>query len=200
MEQVAQRSCGCPLPGSVQGQAGWGSGQPALVEGVPAHGRAAGTRWSIRYLRNPSHSMILWFQDMQVSPNPLVRDHSQSRMAWELRMGTGTLYTIYFPVLLCFLYWCFHSESSNIKGNKISSHLQIRAILRSCPRIGLNRLNLKEPRNSPASGAKGCVCAYAQVQTASSSPLSSSAFWSCLQSLPCQGCRLRKQCLSPALP
>ena len=39
IEQVAQRSCGCPLPGSVQGQAGWGFEQPGLGEGVPAHGR-----------------------------------------------------------------------------------------------------------------------------------------------------------------
>ena len=40
LAQVAQRSCGCPwLPGSVQGQVGWGFGQPGLVEGVPAHGR-----------------------------------------------------------------------------------------------------------------------------------------------------------------
>ena len=38
-EQAAQGSCGCPIPGSVQGQAGWGSEQPGLVEGVPAHGR-----------------------------------------------------------------------------------------------------------------------------------------------------------------
>jgi len=30
--QVAQRSCGCPLPGSVQGQAGWGFEQPGLVK------------------------------------------------------------------------------------------------------------------------------------------------------------------------
>jgi len=43
-EQVAQRSCGCPLPGSVQGQAGWSSEQPGLVEDVPAHGRGVGTR------------------------------------------------------------------------------------------------------------------------------------------------------------
>jgi len=42
LEQVAQRSCGCLLPGSVQGQVGWGFEQPALVEGVPAHGRGAG--------------------------------------------------------------------------------------------------------------------------------------------------------------
>ncbi|KAK4831509.1 hypothetical protein QYF61_018093, partial [Mycteria americana] len=40
LEQVAQRSCRCPVIGSVQGQAGWGFEQPALVEDVPAHGRA----------------------------------------------------------------------------------------------------------------------------------------------------------------
>jgi len=44
LAQVAQRSCGCPLPGSVQGQVGWGFQQPGLVEGVPAHGSAVGTR------------------------------------------------------------------------------------------------------------------------------------------------------------
>jgi len=35
---------GCPLPGSVQGQAGWGFEQPGLVGGVPAHGGGVGTR------------------------------------------------------------------------------------------------------------------------------------------------------------
>jgi len=44
LAQVAQRSCGCPLPGNVQGQVGWGFEQPGLVEGVPAHGRGVGTR------------------------------------------------------------------------------------------------------------------------------------------------------------
>ena len=39
LAQVAQRSCGCPLPGSVQGQVGQGSEQPDLVEAVHAHGR-----------------------------------------------------------------------------------------------------------------------------------------------------------------
>ena len=43
-EQVAQRGCGWPIPGSVQGQVGWGFEQPGLVEGVPAHGRGVGTR------------------------------------------------------------------------------------------------------------------------------------------------------------
>ena len=40
LEQVSQRSCGCPLPGQV----GWGFGQPGLVEGVPAYGRGVGPR------------------------------------------------------------------------------------------------------------------------------------------------------------
>ena len=44
LAQVAQRSCGCPLPGSVQGQVGWSSEQRGLVEDVPAHGRGVGTR------------------------------------------------------------------------------------------------------------------------------------------------------------
>jgi len=44
LAQVALRSCGCPLPGRVQGQAGWSSEQPGVVEGVSAHGRRVGTR------------------------------------------------------------------------------------------------------------------------------------------------------------
>ena len=39
LEQVAQRGCGCPLPGSIQGQAGQGCEQPGLVGGVPAYSR-----------------------------------------------------------------------------------------------------------------------------------------------------------------
>ena len=42
LEQVAQRGCGCPLPGSVQDQVGWGFEQPGLVEGIPAHGSGVG--------------------------------------------------------------------------------------------------------------------------------------------------------------
>ena len=34
---AAQRSYGCPISGSVQGQAGWGPGQPGLVEDSPSH-------------------------------------------------------------------------------------------------------------------------------------------------------------------
>ena len=31
LEEAAHRGCGCPIPGGVQGQVGWGPGQPALV-------------------------------------------------------------------------------------------------------------------------------------------------------------------------
>ena len=41
LEQVARGGCGCPIPGSIQGQAGYGYGQPGLVVGNPAH-----SRWS----------------------------------------------------------------------------------------------------------------------------------------------------------
>jgi len=37
-------AAGCPLPGSVQGQVGWGFEHPGLVEGVLAHGRGVGSR------------------------------------------------------------------------------------------------------------------------------------------------------------
>ena len=41
---VAQRGCGCPIPGGIQGKAGCGSGQPGLVVGNPACGRGIETR------------------------------------------------------------------------------------------------------------------------------------------------------------
>ena len=39
LEQVAQRGCGCPLSGSIQGQAGWSCEQPGLVEHDLANSR-----------------------------------------------------------------------------------------------------------------------------------------------------------------
>jgi len=59
LAQVAQRSCGWPLPGSVQGQVGWGFEWSGLVESVPAHGRAVGTRLSLKVSSNTNHSEIL---------------------------------------------------------------------------------------------------------------------------------------------
>ena len=31
LERAAQRACGCPIAGGVQGQVGWGPGQPGLL-------------------------------------------------------------------------------------------------------------------------------------------------------------------------
>ena len=46
LEQVVQIICGFPIPGVVQGQVGWGSGQPGLVldmdVGGPACSREVG--------------------------------------------------------------------------------------------------------------------------------------------------------------
>ena len=47
LEQVAQGGCGCPIPGSIQGQAGCDSGQPGLVVGDPAHSRGVETQRSL---------------------------------------------------------------------------------------------------------------------------------------------------------
>jgi len=40
LEQAAQRGCGCPIPGGVQVQVGWGPGHPGLVSDMEAGGPA----------------------------------------------------------------------------------------------------------------------------------------------------------------
>ena len=42
LEQAAQRGCGCPIPGGVQGQIGWGPGQPGLVLDMEVSGLTCG--------------------------------------------------------------------------------------------------------------------------------------------------------------
>ena len=44
LEQAAQRSCDRSVRGGVQGQVGWGSGQPGLVLNVEVGGPACGGR------------------------------------------------------------------------------------------------------------------------------------------------------------
>ena len=44
LEQVAQGCCGCPIPGGIKGQGGYGSVQPGLVVGNLAHSRRVETR------------------------------------------------------------------------------------------------------------------------------------------------------------
>ena len=42
LEQTAQWGCGCPIPGGVQGQVGWGPVQPGLVLDMEAGSPACG--------------------------------------------------------------------------------------------------------------------------------------------------------------
>lgn len=58
LEQDAQRSFGCLIPGGVQCQVGWDFEYPDLVGGIPAHGRGLGTRWPLKSI--PAQT-ILWF-------------------------------------------------------------------------------------------------------------------------------------------
>lgn len=59
LEQIARRSCGCPIPGNAQDQAGYGLQQPGLVDGVPWH-----RGWNQMIFKDPSNpnvSVILKF-------------------------------------------------------------------------------------------------------------------------------------------
>ena len=63
LEQAAQRGCGCPIPGGVQGQVGWGPGQPGLVldmeVGSPACNREGWSSMIPEVPSNLGHSVIL---------------------------------------------------------------------------------------------------------------------------------------------
>ena len=61
LEQTAQRGCRCPVTGSVQGQVGWGPGQPGLVNGeVGGPAWQGGWRFMIPEVpSNPGRSVIL---------------------------------------------------------------------------------------------------------------------------------------------
>lgn len=51
MAQVTQRRCGCSIPGGAQGQVGWVSEQPVLVDSVPV----SDTGWHQKIFKVPSH-------------------------------------------------------------------------------------------------------------------------------------------------
>lgn len=57
--EFAQGNSGCRVAGSVLGKVGWGFEHPGPMEGVAAHGREIGNRWSGKVLSNTSCSMIL---------------------------------------------------------------------------------------------------------------------------------------------
>ena len=45
LEQATQRGCGCSIPGDVQGQVGWGPGQPGIILDMEVHDSACGRRF-----------------------------------------------------------------------------------------------------------------------------------------------------------
>lgn len=53
----------CFVPGIFQGKAEWGFEKSVLGEGVPALGSGVGTGWSVKVLRSPNHSMILFLRE-----------------------------------------------------------------------------------------------------------------------------------------
>ena len=58
LEQAAQRSCECTVPGDIQDQVGWSPGQPGQVGG--SQPRAGSWNWmGFKVPSTPSHSMIL---------------------------------------------------------------------------------------------------------------------------------------------
>jgi len=59
LEQVAQRSGRCPIPGNIPSQVGQDSEQPDLVEDVPAHCRGGWSRLLLKVPSNPDYSMNL---------------------------------------------------------------------------------------------------------------------------------------------
>lgn len=42
LKQISHRGGRCPIPRNIQGQFGWSSEQPDLVENAPVHGRMVG--------------------------------------------------------------------------------------------------------------------------------------------------------------
>jgi len=70
LQQVAQRGCRCPLPGSVRGQDGWGFEQSGLAEGVPAPWQGCWNLMIFKVPSNTNHSMILRSLKMNLYYHP----------------------------------------------------------------------------------------------------------------------------------
>lgn len=66
----AQRSCWCPIPGSVKGQVEWGCEHSNLVEGVPNHGRGVETGWFVKSLPIPPILCFYEFEQSWEQANP----------------------------------------------------------------------------------------------------------------------------------
>lgn len=65
LEEVGQRSCRCPMSGNVQGQDGWGFGQPHLVGGVPV--MAGRLIFKVSFWLNYSMNLCNFHQNLSIS-------------------------------------------------------------------------------------------------------------------------------------
>jgi len=54
--RLPREAVAAPSLAGVQGQVGWSSEHPGLVEGVPADGRGVGTGWSMKSL--PTQTLL----------------------------------------------------------------------------------------------------------------------------------------------
>jgi len=92
LEQLPREAVDAPsVPGGVQGQVGWGSGQPGLVlniqVGSPACGGADGAAWPLRSL--PTQDFLSFYDSVVLTPqtrngNSPSKRHHEKRKA-ELR-------------------------------------------------------------------------------------------------------------------
>ena len=73
MSRVTQRGGGCPIPGDIQGQVGWGSEQPALAVGVAVHCRGVGLEGTFR-----GTFQLKWFYDSMLQIRKLICSSTSS--------------------------------------------------------------------------------------------------------------------------
>jgi len=103
LEQAAQRGCGRPVPGGVQGRVGWGPEQPGLVLNVevgdPAWGGQVGSWWSLRSL--PTQA-ILWFYD----DDSLTEHHSNCKIFMFLSWFQGWSFAVNCLEICCLFNNC----------------------------------------------------------------------------------------------
>jgi len=103
LAQVAQRGSGCPVPGDIQGQAGWDSEHPDRAVGVPVHCRAVEPDG----LSNSNGSVILW---NAAPPKANLPDVRGSVAPANLQNYLPSSLLNYTKAIICNVMLCLHSE------------------------------------------------------------------------------------------
>lgn len=63
LKKTSQRSCGCSIPRSAQGQAGQGFEGPGLVKVFLSMAGEFGTRWSLKYF--PTQTILSFYDSKE---------------------------------------------------------------------------------------------------------------------------------------